>query len=312
LPKKREREEIEQVKNCPECGSTHIVRDYSRAEVVCEGCGLVIDDGLIDQGPEWRAFDSEQRQKRARTGPPMRYTLHDKGLSTTLSWKNKDAYGRSIPTKNRAQIYRLRKWQRRTRISSTIERSLALGFADLSRISSVMGLPRDVRERAGMLFKQAAENRLLRGRSGKVVVATTVYVACRLDNMPRTLDEISNASQSPRREIGRTYRFLARELKLKMRPTSPIDYVSRFCSELHLSHDVKTKTIKILNKAVENKLTSGRGPVGMAAASLYIASVLCGERRTQHEIAYVTGVTEVTIRNRYKDLAEKLDIDICL
>lgn len=312
MPKKKEREEIEQVKNCPECGSTHISRDYVRAELVCDDCGLVIDDDLIDQGPEWRAFDSEQKRKRARTGPPMKYTLHDKGLSTSISWMNRDAYGRSIPTKNRAQIYRLRKWQQRTQISSTIERSLASGFADLNRMSSSMGLPRDVRERAGMLFKQVAENKLIRGRSRKVLVAATIYVACRLNNMPRTLEEVSNVSQSPKKEIGRSYRFLARKLKLKMRPTSPIDYVSRFCSELRLSHDVKTKTIEILKVAIENELTSGRGPVGLTAAAIYMASVLCGERKTQIEIANISGVTEVTIRNRYKELAEKLDIEITL
>jgi transcription initiation factor TFIIB len=95
-------------------------------------------------------------------------------------------------------------------------------------------------------------------------------------------------------------------------PTSPEDYISRFCSELKLSGDVRAKTVKILQDAAHGELTSGRGPTGMAAASLYIASVLCGERRTQREIADVAGVTEVTIRNRYKELAQKLNIDITL
>jgi transcription initiation factor TFIIB len=95
-------------------------------------------------------------------------------------------------------------------------------------------------------------------------------------------------------------------------PTSPQDYISRFCSVLNLSADVKAKTLEILREATNQELTSGRGPTGMAAASLYIASVLCGERKTQQEVSDVAGVTEVTIRNRYKEIAEKLNINILL
>jgi transcription initiation factor TFIIB len=308
LVKEKNWQKIDYVKKCPECNSKNLKKDYHRAEIVCGYCGLVVQENLIDQGPEWRAFDNEQKQKRARTGPPIKYTLHDKGLSTTLSWQNRDAYGRPVPTKNRAQIFRLRKWQRRTHIANASERSLAIGFAELSRISSAMGLTRSVREQAGMLYKKAANKNLIRGRSANVIVTATIYAACRLNNIPRTLDEISKASGFSRKEIGRTYRFISRELGLKMSPTSPIDYVSRFCNELKLSQDVKTKTIEILKDGADKELISGRGPTGIAAAVIYIATVLCSERKTQKEIADVAGVTEVTVRNRYKELAERLDI----
>ncbi len=113
-----------------------------------------------------------------------------------------------------------------------------------------------------------------------------------------------------RKEIGRTYRFISRELDLKLTPTSPIDYVPRFCSGLKLKGEVQSKAVEILRQAAEKELTSGRGPTGVAAAAIYIASVICGDRRTQREVADVAGVTEVTIRNRYKELAEELDIEI--
>ena len=114
--KKEKRQSIEEIIQCPECSSTHLSKDYARAELVCQDCGLVIDQDFIDHGPEWRAFDSDQREKRARVGAPMTYTIHDKGLSTMIGWKNRDSYGKSIPTRNRAQLYLLVKWQRRTRI----------------------------------------------------------------------------------------------------------------------------------------------------------------------------------------------------
>jgi transcription initiation factor TFIIB len=229
-----------------------------------------------------------------------------------ISWKNRDSYGKSIPTRNRAQIYRLRKWQSRVRISDTTERNLAIALSALDRMASSMSLPRTVRETAAMIYRKAALKKLARGRSIEGVTAATMYAACRQCNVPRTLDEISNITNISRKEIGKTYRYVSRQLGLKMLPTSPEDYISRFCSELKLSNDVQAKTLEILQEATHKELTSGRGPTGIAAASLYIASVLCGERKTQREIAEVAGVTEVTIRNRYKEIAEKLDIGIIL
>jgi len=308
----KEKQKIEETVKCPECGSSFILRDHSRAELVCSNCGFVIDEDLIDYAPEWRAFDSEQREKRSRVGAPMTYMLHDKGLSTMIDWKNRDSYGKSIPTRNRAQIYRLRQWQRKIRISNALERNLMVALSALDRMSSGLGLPRTVRETAAMIYRKAALRNLIRGRSAEGITAASLYAACRQCNVPRTLDEISKAAHMSKKEIGRNYRFIARELKLKLLPTSPQDYISRFCSDLKLSSDVQVKTLEILKEAAKHELTSGRGPTGIAAAALYIATVLCGERRTQKNIAEVLGVTEVTIRNRYKELAEKLDIDIIL
>lgn len=308
----RKREGTDEVMECPECTGSHLVRDYNRGELVCEDCGLVVDEQLIDQGPEWRAFDSEQGDKRARTGAPMTYTIHDKGLSTEIGWKNKDSYGKSIPTRNRAQLYRLRKWQRRIRVSNATERNLAFALSELDRMASGMGLPRNVRETAAMIYRKAVNKNLIRGRSIEGVVAASLYAACRQCNVPRTLDEIAGASRVGRKEIGRTYRFMTRELKLRLMPTKPEDYISRFCSELKLSGDVQAKAMEILKEAAEKELTSGRGPTGVAAASIYISSILCNARRTQREVADVAGVTEVTIRNRYKELTDKLGIEIQL
>jgi len=309
---KKKKEEVEEITECPECGGQHLTQDYVRGELVCEDCGLVIDDSFMDQGPEWRAFDQEQRDKRARTGAPMNYTVHDKGLSTMIGWKNKDSYGKSIPTRNRAQLYRLRKWQRRIRVGSASERNLASALSELDRIASDMGLPRNVREAAAMVYRKAVEKNLIRGRSIEGVAAAALYAACRQCAVPRTLDEIANSSRVDRKEIGRTYRFLTRELQLKLMPTSPEDYTPRFCSELGLNEDTRSKAIEILQQAAEKELTSGRGPTGVAAAAIYVASILCGERKTQREVADVAGVTEVTIRNRYKELAEELDLGVVL
>ncbi|MCD4843949.1 MAG: transcription initiation factor IIB [Methanosarcinales archaeon] len=298
--------------DCPECGSRVLVHDYERAELVCNECGLVVDSDFIDQGPEWRAFDHDQRMKRSRVGAPMTYTIHDKGLSTMIDWRNLDSYGKSISLKSRVQLYRIRKWQRRIRVSNATERNLAFALSELDRMASALGLSRNIRETAAVVYRKAVDMNLIRGRSIEGVVGSTLYAACRQCNVPRTLDEIAEVSRVSRKEIGRTYRFISREMGLKLLPTSPIDYIPRFCSGLNLRGNVQSKGVEILRQAAEKELTSGRGPTSVAAAAIYISSFLCGDRRTQREVAEVAGVTEVTIRNRYKELAEQLNIEMVL
>ncbi len=310
MGEKDKRKWIDEITRCPECGSTHLVRDYERGELVCMDCGLVIDESYIDQGPEWRAFDSEQMESRARTGAPMTYTMHDKGLSTEISWRNKDSYGKNIPTKSRAQLYRLRKWQKRIRVSNSSERNLSQALQEMERMASNLGLPSDVRETAAVIYRKAVKQNLIRGRSIEGVVAASLYAACRMLGIPRTLEEISSVTRIKKREIGRVYRIMVRELKLNIYPTNPEDYIDRFCSKLKLSGETKAKAYEIIKMAKERDIISGRGPTGVAAAAIYIASILTGERRTQREVAEVAGVTEVTIRNRYKELVEKLKLPV--
>jgi len=303
-------ERTEKQKKCPECGSVKLVRDYERAELVCAECGFIIHDKIMDMGPEWRAFDQEQRERRGRVGAPMTFTIHDKGLSTMIDWRDRDSHGKDLTPKRRAQIYRLRKWQRRIRVSDATERNLAFALSEIDRMSSHLGLPRNVREAAAVIYRRAVEERLIRGRSIEGVAAAALYAACRECKVPRTLDEIADVSRVSKKEIGRSYRFIARELLIHLRPTSPTDYIPRFGSELGLSGEVQSKAIELLKEATKKGLTSGRGPTGVAAAAIYIASVLYGERRTQRDVADVARVTEVTVRNRYKELCEKLGLDV--
>ncbi len=302
--------EVDIITRCPECDSPHLIHDYERAELICEDCGLVLDDRMIDEGPEWRAFDSEQREARERAGPPSTIMSHDKGLSTQIGWRNKDAYGRTIPHRSRAQIYRLRKWQHRIRTSKSGERSLAQGLTEINTMASKMGLPRHVRESAAVLYRKASTKNLVRGRSIDEVVAATLYAACRQCGVPRTLDEIADKSNVDRKSIGRTYRTLTRELGLKLLPQSPGDYIARFCNKLRLDMEVQRRAKEILEDVERNELASGVAPSGVAAATIYIAAMLCGRPCTQKDVADVAGVTEVTIRNRYKAISESLGFEI--
>lgn len=294
------------VQQCPECGSTRLMRDYDCAEIVCMECGFVIATKLADRGPEWRAFDKEQRAKRTRVGAPLTFTIHDKGLSTMIDWHDRDIYGRKLAPGQKAQIYRLRKWQRRIRVSDATERNLAFALSEISKIANNLNLPRNILETASVIYRKAVKEHLIRGRSIQGVTAAAIYVSCRQCGLARTLEEIAEASSIDKKEVGRSYRFLVRELDYFIPPVKPSQYVSKFSNQLTMQGKAEEIAHKIIIIARQLRLTSGRGPTGIAAAASYIASVLMGERKTQREIAEIAQVTEVTIRNRYKELVERL------
>lgn len=292
------------VKKCPECGSVNLFINKEKGEIICKECGLVVEDKMIDFRQEWREFDSEGAEKRRRAGAPMTYTQYDMGLGTEVGQKS-DLY--NLDGKERNKFYRLRKWQ--YRISTAIERNLKLALAELKRSSSYLKLPKSVEEEAARIYTLAVQRGLVRGRSMESVVAGALYAACRRHEVPRTLDELSEASGIEKKEIGRTYRFVTRELGITILPSNPADYIARFSSSLRLSPETQSHAVEILEKAQNHELTSGRGPTGIAAAALYVSALIHGEKRTQREVADVAGVTEVTIRNRYKELLDELGLE---
>ncbi|MEM3458432.1 MAG: transcription initiation factor IIB [Candidatus Bathyarchaeia archaeon] len=300
------------VQCCPECGSTRLMRDYECAEIVCMECGFVVAAKIADRGPEWRAFDDEQRTKRTRVGAPLTYTIHDKGLSTMIDWHDRDIYGKSLSPGQKAQVYRLRKWQRRIRVSDATERNLAFALSEITKIANNLNLPKNILETASVIYRKAVKERLIRGRSIQGVTAAAIYLACRQCGLARTLEEIAQASSVNKKEVGRSYRFLIKELDYSIPPLKPGQYITKFSNQLTMQGKVEEIAHKILGAAKELKLTSGRGPTGIAAAASYIASVLTGERKTQREIAEIAQVTEVTIRNRYKELVDRLMFQMAL
>ncbi|MDI9619813.1 MAG: transcription initiation factor IIB [Candidatus Nezhaarchaeota archaeon] len=291
---------------CPECGGIEFFRDYDRAEMACARCGLVISERIIDMGPEWRAFDSEQQDKKARAGAPLTLTIHDKGLSTVIDWHN-SRHLKPMSPAHRIQIYKLKKWQQRSRVSNAFERNLTFALSELDRFASHLSLPRNVRESAAIFYRRMIETRLVRGRSIESMVAAAIYAACRQNRIPRTLDEIAQAVNIKKREIGRSYRLLLKTLLTKITPMTSVNFIPRLVNKLRLSHEVQKLAITILESARSMGLTSGRGPMGIAAASIYIASILQQVKCTQRDIALSANVTEVTIRNRYQELMRKLD-----
>jgi transcription initiation factor TFIIB len=306
---KKDKGSDENLTKCPECSCTHLIEDYDHGELVCETCGLVIEDNQIDPTADWNAFDHDDKAKKERTGAPMTLTRHDKGLSTEISWNDRDSNGRVLSRQNRTKFYRLRKLHRLSKTSTTREYNISRALMEIKKRGYKMGLPKDVVETAAYVYRKAHNNNVTRGRSIACISAAAIYIACRQCNLPRTLDEVSKAFELKRRDVSRTYNCMVRLLKLSMPPTSPQYYIPRFCGQLGLNGETQKKVKELLIEASDNGLICGRSPVAMVGALIYIASLLTHQKRTQAEIASVANVTEVTIRNRYKELKSVLEID---
>ncbi len=298
------------VDKCPECDSKNLVHDYDTGETICGDCGLVIREQMMDKGPEWRAFTQEEKASRSRVGVPTSYSVHDKGLSTAISQIDRDAFGRKLPLSTRLQMWRLRKWQIRSRVHSSIDRNLAQAMAELDRLSDKVYIPPPIKEKAAVIYRKALDKGLVRGRSIAAIAAASLYAACRKSRTPRTLREISEASLVDKKDVARCYRLLLRELDVQMPIANPLTYISKIAERTGISGKTQGLAIHILQEAKKKRAAAGKDPMGLAAAALYIACLKNDEKKTQKDIAEAAGVTEVTVRNRYKTLRKQLRLEV--
>ncbi|MFB5621638.1 MAG: transcription initiation factor IIB family protein [Candidatus Nitrosomaritimum yanchengensis] len=287
---------------CVRCGKNSLLTDDVTGEQFCSKCGYVISEKSQDEGAEWRSFRKEGGTDPTRTGAPTSLTIHDRGLATIINPFNKDASGKPLSSSMKSTIERLRTWDSRSHVNSTSDRNLREALSELNRLKDKITISPNVMEKAAYIYRKGLEKKLVRGRSISGMIAASLYAACRDAETPRTLKDIADAANVKRKDIARCYRLLYRELNLKMPVIDSIQCISRISSKLELSEKTKRHAIKILQKAQENEESAGKSPMGLAATALYLSCVQNGVSITQRDLAEASGVTEVTIRNRYKGL----------
>ncbi len=281
--------------SCPECEGK-VISLHERGEIVCGQCGLVISERIVDVAHSGkRAFTKQEKESRERTGSPISILLPDMGLSTII-----DKTSIKSPDLKRAA-----KWNSRM---TWDKRNMLIATTELKRIGSNLNLPNHVKKTAIRLYIEAFKKKLLRGRSINGMVAACLYFACRERKIPRTLQEILDETSISAKNVRRCYRTLIRELNLKVPSTDPISLIPRFIAELELDADAENATIKILQSFISKFSTSGKDPKGLCAGSLYLVCKMKDKRVSQKEIANLVGVTEVTLRSRYKELIKMLNI----
>ncbi len=293
---------------CQRCGKGTMLTDSNTGEMFCSKCGFVATDRVEQEGPEWRSFSKEENENRTRTGTPTSLAMHDMGLATIINPINKDASGRPLTASMKSTIERLRTWDSRSQVHEPVDRNFRQAFSELDRLKAKLALSDAVIEKTAYIYRKALDKGLVRGRSIPGLVAAALYAACRNTETPRTLTDVANGINIKRKDVARCYRLLLRELDLKMPVVDPVKGVSRIASIAGLSEKTKRKAIEFLDHAAKIEVSAGKDPMGLAAAALYLACVMNGENKTQKDIAMAAGVTEVTIRNRYKGLKDALNM----
>ena len=292
---------------CPECGSTNLVADSEMGEYVCGRCGLVIEENIPSHEAEWRAFTPQERDARARAGAPTDYSHYDKGLSTVIRVE-RDAFGRSLSPKVKQQMWRLRRWQARSKVHASQSRNLMLAMSELQRLSDILHMPSSVHDMAAIIYRKTLNEGLVRGRSIEGMVAGALYAAIRFTKLPRTLKEIAEASQRTPKEIARSYGVIVRNLEMMMPINDPTDYITKVAEKAKVSSDVEGLALKLIGEAKKKYATTGKDPSGLAAALLYLSARMLKEKVTQARLAKAANVTEVTVRNRKRDLMKILNL----
>ena len=289
--------------------STDLITDPESGEVVCTNCGIVISDKPEDIGnPEWRAFTPEEKSNRSRTGAPTSLAKHDKGLATIISKTGRDASGQKLDAYMYSTFKRLRTWDSRTQYSSSTNKNLVLAFSELDILRDKLGLSNAVIEKIAYIYRRAQERQLARGRSISGMLTAAIYIACREMGTPRTLKDVVTASNVKRKDIARNCRLLIRELDLKVPIADPMKCITKIANKANLAERTIRNAANMMTEVINKEITAGKHPMSLAATVLYISSIRCGENITQAGIANAAGLTEVTLRNRLKDLKLRLDV----
>ncbi|RUS89100.1 hypothetical protein EGW08_003108 [Elysia chlorotica] len=282
---------------CPEHPDTPLVEDYHAGDMICSLCGLVVGDRVIDVGSEWRTFSNEKSTKdNSRVGGPENSLFDGSDMSTMIatgpgSDGPRDQYGKPM-YRNRGTI-------------SSADRALHTAVREISQMADRLNVPKSLQDRANNLFKQVHEGKALKGRSSDAIVSACMYIACRQDQVPRTFKEICAVSKTSKKEIGRVFKLILRNLETNVDIIKTGDFMSRFCSQLALPTAVSKAATYIAKKAQDMDLVPGRSPVSVTAAAIYMASQASGDKKTSKEVSDVTGVAEATIRQSYKAMIPK-------
>lgn len=230
------------------------------------------------------------------------------GLSTVIGKEATDASGDVIDTGTRMRMSRLRTWDNRSQVHSSTERSLQKAFSMLSRMKDRLGLPNHVTEKAAYTYRKAQERGLVRDTIDSVLAAS-IYVAVRQSGVPRTLEEISEISDVKLKHAARSYRRIITELDIKAPIIDPSKYIMKIANKLGFDEKIKRKALELMGQAQKKNVHVGKDPMSMATSILYLVNIAEGRNKTQSEIAKAAGTTEVTVRNRSKELRQKLGLD---
>lgn len=291
--------------SCPTCNNSNqtTITDPESGEIICHNCGIVILDRIEDYVHEERgAYSMEELYTRSRTGAPASLAFHDKGLCTIIGKANIDASGKAFDITSLHKIEKLRRLNSWINVQKSSEKSLRRAFQRLNTLKDKLGLSEPIVEKSAYIFRKVQERQLVRGRTIDGMLSAAVYTACREMGASITLKDIALASNLTHKDLSRNYRVLVFELDIKIPIVDPIKCISKLSNKLGIKEKAKNQAMNIMREMIKREMTSGKIPMGLAASVLYLSCQISGEIISQANLAKAAGTTEVTIRNRFKDL----------
>jgi transcription initiation factor TFIIB len=317
---------------CSECGA-NLIQDHSKGEYICERCGCVVMDQVEDFGRESNATDFEEKSKNTRASGSTSFALHDYGLRTEIAYGSKDYAGKSIDYQMAETMNSIRKWHIRSRIVSPQERRLSNVLTKINETCAAMSLPKLLVETSAVLYRNFESSCEAKGKSIACMAAATIYLACKKCSVVRSLEEIVDATgvtdedRSSVKLASKYYRMMVMEMGVfteqaqspaaSVQPTPAqsltlaIDhYISKLANMAKIDTKVERLAIDVAHKTDDHLLADGKAPNGLAAAYIYIASMLLGVNILQRDVSSLSGVTEVTIRNRCKDILTRFKLTV--
>lgn len=291
------------------CKKNSMITDTDTGEIACSNCGAVSLEKIINVSAEFSGFSEQDNKNSSRVGMKTSLKMSDRGLSTIMESEDKDSSGKRLSIENRRMFYRLRMWDRNSRSSISVK-SFQKAFTLLDGIRSKLALPESVVEETAYLFRKIAAKKILAGRSTSSMLCATVYMTCRLTDTPRTLQDIADAGNLKKKNLQRAYRFLMKELELYPETYNPMEFVTRVSKAVGLSEKTERLSFKILTICEKKNVSTSKNPMAMAAAAINLASLMNGEKITQMKISKASGISAVTIRDRSREIKEKIGGEI--
>ncbi len=290
--------------------SAIVITDPESGEIICSNCGMVISQNIEDNTrPEWRSFGSDEGggNNRSRTGMPTSLARHDRGLTTIIGRTDRDASGNKIDASIRSKMERLKVWDFRSHSHDSTNRNLIQAFNELDKLKDKLGLPDAVIERTAYIYRKARQRGLVRGRTTDGILTAAIYIACRDLGVPKTLKEVAAANSIRFKTLSRSYRILVTELDISTPPViDPMKCIVKVANNADLNENTKRRAMDVMNNITKREISAGKHPMAVAATVLYVSCLNSGVNIRQAAIADAAGITEVTLRNRYKDLKNKL------
>ena len=287
------------------CKTYPAITDSERGEIFCGNCGLVLVNSMSDSSHQNNSYSSGDFMKMAQTGPATSLTMNDRGLSTVIG-TNRDSTGKPVSGKIKYEFNRLRMWDQRSKSRKNV--TLSKAFTLMNAMKTKLGIPNNVVETAAYIYRKAVGAKLTRGRTTVSLVSASLYAACREHNIPRTLDDVARAGNVERRILSRDLRTLVNKLGLHLNQYDTTSFISKISNNMNLKEKTTRDAFEILARCEKEQITAGKHPVGQAAASLYIACIVNGEKISQIKFSAEAGISAVTIRNRSSLIKKTLNI----